>query len=74
MIWRIVWGWLTAPERETFSADDVSNAQRDGYQIGLAQGELLGRQALSDEIQQMFPPGHAIDADDAANIKARQAH
>mgnify|MGYP001588327344 CR=1 FL=1 len=74
MSWRIVWDWLSAPVMPTFSLEELERERRDAYQIGVTQGELLGRQALSEEIQQMFPPGHAIDADDAANIKARQAH
>ena len=74
MIWRTILAWLTAPERRVYTSDDVCRAHGEGYKIGLAQGELLGRQALSHEIEQMFPPGHAISADDAATVKARQIH
>ena len=73
-MWRAIWEWLTAPERRVYTSEDVCSAHGEGYKIGLAQGELLGRQALSQEIEQMFPPGHAIDAIDAANVKAKQVH
>lgn len=50
---------------------------RAGYQVGYAQGQLTGRQALADEIAQEFGVhgGQApMSADDAARIKARQLH
>lgn len=48
--------------------------REESYQIGVAVGELRSRHALAQEIEQMFPPGHAINAADAANVKARQVH
>lgn len=50
---------------------------RAGYQVGYAQGQLTGRQALADEIAQEFGVhgGQApMSADDAQRIKARQVH
>lgn len=48
-----------------------------GYQVGYAQGQLTGRQALADEIAQEFglhPGQEPMSADDAKRIKARQVH
>ena len=73
-MWRAIWEWLTAPERRVYTSEDVCSAHGEGYKIGLAQGELLGRQALSQEIEQMFPPMHAMNAEDAQTVKARQVH
>lgn len=50
---------------------------RNGYNLGRAQGQLEGRQALSDEIEQEFglhSGQEAMTADDAQRIKARQVH
>jgi hypothetical protein len=71
---RRFWHWLRNPEYPTFTAEQVLAARAEGYQIGLAQGELIGRQRLSDEIQFMFPPHVAMTADDAVNVKAKQLH
>lgn len=50
---------------------------RAGYNLGRAQGQLEGRQALSNEIEQEFglhAGQEAMTADDAKRIKARQVH
>lgn len=50
---------------------------RNGYNVGRAQGQLEGRRALSDEIEQEFGLHAGQDAmtpDDAVRIKARQVH
>lgn len=50
---------------------------RAGYQVGYAQGQLTGRQALADEIAQEFGihgGQEPMSADDAQRIKARQIH
>ena len=74
MNWLLLWDWLTTPPPLTFSSEEVSKAQAEGYAIGLAHGELLGRQALSRELEQMFPPMHAMNAEDVQTVKARQIH
>ena len=72
--WRLFWKLLRNHEFPVFTEAQVNQARGEGYQIGLAQGELRGRSLLAQEIEQMFPPGHAIDAIDAANVKAKQVH
>lgn len=50
---------------------------REGYTLGVAQGQLMGRQALADEIHQEFGLHQAqgpMNADDAARIKVKQVH
>lgn len=50
---------------------------RNGYNVGRAQGQLEGRQALSNEIEQEFglhAGQEAMTPDDAKRIKARQVH
>lgn len=70
--WHRFWHWLT--KYPAFSAEEMNMARAEGYQIGLAQGELLGRQVLSRELEQMFPPMHAMNAEDVQCVKARQVH
>jgi hypothetical protein len=71
---RRFWEWLIAPVMPTFSLEEVERVRLESYNMGLVQGELMGRQALSEEIQQMFPPDHAMSAVDAAKVKSRQVH
>ncbi len=72
--WRLFWKLLLNHEFPVYTEAQVNQARGEGYQIGLAQGELRGRALLAQEIEQMFPPGHAINAEDAASVKARQVH
>lgn len=60
-----------------YATEEEEAGWRSGYNVGRAQGQLEGRQALSDEIQQEFGL-HAgqeqMTAADAQRIKARQVH
>jgi hypothetical protein len=63
--------------RRGIATEECEAGWRAGYNIGSAQGQLEGRRALSDEIEQEFGL-HAgqeqMTADDAQRIKARQVH
>lgn len=88
---RRFWWWLTHPEYPSAVHEQaacvvrdvprgepteiVEPAWREGYVVGLAQGELHGRLALSLEIERMFPEHKSpMDPEDAARIRSRQVH
>lgn len=54
-----------------------TDGERSAYALGLAQGELRGRQALAAELEQQFGIGGGLEeftAQDAARVRARQVH
>lgn len=68
---------LRFPAAVGVSTEEHEAHWRAGYNVGFAQGQLTGRQALADEIHQEFGlhAGQApMTADDAVRIKARQVH
>lgn len=82
---RRFWRWLRYPEypaavhaeaaRAAQEVQLVDPAWRDGYVVGLAQGEIHGRNELAREIERMFPEHKALmDASDASRIRSRQVH
>lgn len=58
-------------------AEGLATGQQAGYQVGLAQGELIGRDALALELQRAYgSPGGERDmtAEELANLMVRQVH
>lgn len=72
ILFKRFWRWLVDQQPQTLGVpyERVILLREESYQIGL----LHGRQALARELELMFPPGHAVTAEDAANVKARQVH
>jgi hypothetical protein len=70
------WHWLRNPEYVVVGVplDRVVLLREQSYEMGIAVGELRGRQALAQEIALEFPPDQAITAEDAVRVKVRQVH
>lgn len=66
------WRWLMASEYVTQAELDLARAV--AYHTGLAQGELIGRQRLGQELEQMFTENHPFTKDEAIKTKLRQLH
>ena len=70
------WHWLRNPEYPAVGVpyETVVALRDEAYRLGIEVGILQGRFALARALELMFPSGHSITAEDAANVKARQVH
>jgi hypothetical protein len=70
---RLRWADIFAPDLARYVREAAIWEQ--GRAVGLAQGELQGRLALANELEEMFPDHKdGISQDDACRIRVRQVH